>query len=298
MEGRNLKESIFDEEFYQKLNKLNLGIRMRLSQGQTGARKSSAKGTSVEFSDFREYMLGDDIRRIDWNAYGRMDKLYIKQFMEEKEGMFHILLDCSKSMDFGEKKKSVFAMQVAAALSYVVLNNLDRVYLSKLKEENVVCEKGMTGKSSFKKIIASLEQTEFDGNTNLNKNIATFPLHGKGVTIIISDFLDPKGLDEAISYLLYRQQQIILIQILAREELEIGLDGTLSLVDLETKENIKITMSKAAVDAYEQQLIKLQNHLEDLAKKYGFLYMQGCSDESLEQFIFEELKHTGFLHSK
>ena len=94
MEGRNLKESIFDEEFYQKLNKLNLGIRMRLSQGQTGARKSSAKGTSVEFSDFREYMLGDDIRRIDWNAYGRMDKLYIGLWRKEKVCLCHAGSSC------------------------------------------------------------------------------------------------------------------------------------------------------------------------------------------------------------
>ena len=127
-----MQEKIFDDDFFQKLNTLKLSLNMRLNQGMSGARKSGAKGTSVEFSDFREYMLGDDIRRIDWNAYGRMDKLFIKQFMEEKEGIYHIFLDTSKSMDYGEPKKSRLALQIAGALSYLVLNNLDRVYVTQM----------------------------------------------------------------------------------------------------------------------------------------------------------------------
>ena len=93
--------TIFDKDFFQKLGKINLAMNMRLDQGQSGQRKSTAKGSSVEFSDFREYILGDDIRRIDWNAYGRLNKLFIKQFMEEKEAFYHIFLDSSASMDYG-----------------------------------------------------------------------------------------------------------------------------------------------------------------------------------------------------
>ena len=117
---------VFDGEFFEKLNTLKMSLDMRLSQGLSGARKSSAKGVSVEFSDFREYVLGDDIRRIDWNAYGRSDKLYIKQFMEEKEGIFQIFVDTSRSMSFGEIPKAKMALQTAGALSYIILNNLDR----------------------------------------------------------------------------------------------------------------------------------------------------------------------------
>ena len=106
-------EKLFDQEFFAKLNNLAIAMNTRMTYGIGGGRKSNAKGNSVEFSDFREYRLGDDIRRIDWNAYGRFDKLFVKLFMEEKEGLFQIFLDASKSMDFGEKNKSVCAQRIA-----------------------------------------------------------------------------------------------------------------------------------------------------------------------------------------
>lgn len=99
-----MESAVFDKGFFDKLNTLKMSLNMRLNQGMSGIRKSSAKGSSVEFSDFREYMMGDDIRRIDWNAYGRTDKLYIKQFMEEKEGIFQIFIDTKRSMEFGKSK--------------------------------------------------------------------------------------------------------------------------------------------------------------------------------------------------
>jgi uncharacterized protein (DUF58 family) len=112
---------VLEDNFFRQLNTLKLSLNLRLNQGMSGQRKSSGKGSSVEFSDFREYMLGDDLRRIDWNAYGRFDKLYIKEFMEEKEGIYRIFIDTSKSMDYGEKPKSVMALKLAAAFSYLVI---------------------------------------------------------------------------------------------------------------------------------------------------------------------------------
>ena len=97
-----MEEVLFDGEFFARLHTLRMSNKMKLTSGMSGGRKSSAKGNSVEFSDFREYMLGDDIRKIDWNAYGRMNRLFIKLFQEEKEGLFRIFLDGSKSMDYGE----------------------------------------------------------------------------------------------------------------------------------------------------------------------------------------------------
>ena len=128
-----MEEVLFDGEFFARLHTLRMSNKMKLTSGMSGGRKSSAKGNSVEFSDFREYMLGDDIRKIDWNAYGRMNRLFIKLFQEEKEGRFRIFLDGSKSMDYGERKKSVLARRIVAMLSFIVLNNLDRVYVNQIK---------------------------------------------------------------------------------------------------------------------------------------------------------------------
>ena len=150
-----MEEKLFDSEFFNRLNRMKMMTKMRLNVGMGGQRKSTAKGSSVEFSDFREYIPGDDIRRIDWNVYGRMDKLFVKQFMEEKEGLFHVMVDCSKSMDFGEKKKSIFARQIAGMISYMVLSNLDRVYLTALHNKKADTTKGMTGRQAFSKILKS-----------------------------------------------------------------------------------------------------------------------------------------------
>ena len=276
-----MEHTVFDKGFFDKLNTLKMSLNMRLSQGMSGIRKSSAKGTSVEFSDFREYMLGDDIRRIDWNAYGRTDKLYIKQFMEEKEGVFQIFIDTSRSMCFGEQPKSVMALQIAGALSYIVLNNLDRIYINEMKENSLTKGKGVTGGAAFSHVLNDLNRISFDGKTTLSKTILSRPVQMGGVSIIISDFLDENGIEEALKYLAYRKQTIVLIQVLAREELEVDYEGTLNMMDMETNERVKITMSNATIKKYKEQLAAMQKDLENLSHKYGAKYVSICSDESL-----------------
>lgn len=276
-----MEQSVFDSDFFDKLNTLKMSLYMRLSQGMSGIRKSSAKGSSVEFSDFREYILGDDIRRIDWNAYGRSDKLYIKQFMEEKEAIFQIFIDTSRSMTFGEIPKSKMALQTAGALSYIILNNLDRVYINEMKENSVSRGKGVTGTAAFSHVLADLERITFDGMTSLNKTILSRPVQMGGVSFIISDFLDPQGVEEAVKYLSYRKQTIVLIHILSKEEVEVDYEGTLNMLDMETGERVKITMSNATIKSYKEQLANMQASLRSLAKKYGVGYIFMRSDDSL-----------------
>ncbi len=276
-----MEQTVFDKGFFDKLNTLKMSLNMRLSQGMSGIRKSSAKGSSVEFSDFREYMLGDDIRRIDWNAYGRTDKLYIKQFMEEKEGIFQIFIDTSRSMCFGEHPKSTMALQIAGALSYIVLNNLDRIYINEMKENSVTKGKGVTGAAAFSHVLNDLNRISFDGRTTLNKTILSRSVQVGGVSIIISDFLDENGIEEALKYLAYRKQTIVLIQVLAREEIEVNYEGTLNMLDMETNERVKITMSNATIKKYKEQLEGMQTNLQNLARKYGARYVSICSDENL-----------------
>ncbi len=276
-----MENTVFDKGFFDKLNTLKMSLNMRLSQGMSGIRKSSAKGSSVEFSDFREYMLGDDIRRIDWNAYGRTDKLYIKQFMEEKEGIFQIFIDTSRSMTFGEMPKSKMTLQIAGALSYIVLNNLDRVYINEMKENSLTKGKGVNGGAAFSHVLDDLSRMQFDGRTTLNKTILSRPMQVGGVSIIISDFLDEEGIEEALKYLAFRKQTIVLIQVLAKEEVEIDYEGTLNIQDMETGNRVKITMSNATIKQYKDALHTMQTNLEKLSRKYGAKYVTIRSDENL-----------------
>ena len=291
-------EKLFDQEFFAKLNNLAIAMNTRMTYGIGGGRKSNAKGTSVEFSDYREYIPGDDIRRIDWGAYGRLDKLYIKRFMEEKEGIFQIFIDTSASMDFGEPKKSRIACQLAGAIAYLVLNNLDRVYVSEMQEDSLSQGKGKAGKQAFQQIAKELEKIEFQGKTNLNHAITARRFQGSGISIVISDFLDDKGIEEVVKYLRYKKQQVILIQVLARQEISIEGDGMVNLLDMETGEEVRLTLNRAAIEQYNRALQEMQDKLRLLARKYEMTYIQMIADEPLEKFLFDHVCNQGMIIQK
>ena len=320
-----MEEKLFDSEFFSKLNTMKMITRMRLNAGMGGQRKSSAKGNSVEFSDFREYIPGDDIRRIDWNVYGRMDKLFIKEFMEEKEGLFHVIVDCSKSMDFGVKNKSIQARRIAAMICYMVLNNLDRVYLTSLYGEKAITTKGMTGRQAFPKLLTELERMEFRGETHLSKALKTMPFKHRGVVVLISDFLqnpEPatdkergkqdriigntgieaeqrKGdyLEELIKYLRFHKQEVILFQVLSAEEENPLGEGTLELLDIENEDRMKVTMTKEALKEYERSLKELKSNMECICKKYEARYIPVTTEESLEAIMYKGI-HAGQFQAK
>ncbi len=303
-----MEEKVFDSEFFNRLNRMKMLTKMRLNAGMGGQRKSSAKGSSVEFSDFREYIPGDDIRRIDWNVYGRMDKLFVKQFMEEKEGLFHVIVDCSKSMDFGEKNKSIFARQIAGMICYMVLNNLDRVYLTTLHGKKANTTKGMTGRQAFSKILKKLETIEFYGETNLYQALKTMPFKHRGVVVLISDFLRisdysnskneieelEKGeyIEQLLKYLCFHNQEVILIQVLSKEEENPLSEGTLELIDSETEEKMKVTVTNKVLKQYEVSLKELQNNISRLSKKYQVNYIFVTTEESIDAVIYKGI-HSG-----
>ncbi len=293
-----MSEQLFDPDFFTKLNQLSIAMSRHMTYGIGGGRKSNAKGSSVEFSDYREYIPGDDIRRIDWGAYGRLDKLYIKRFMEEKEGIFQIFIDTSASMNFGEPKKSRIALQLAGALAYLILNNLDRVYISEMQENTLTQGKGRAGKQAFRQIMRELEQIEFDGKTNLNKAITARRYQGSGVSIIISDFLDEKGIEEAVKYLRYKKQQVILIRVLARQELEIDGEGVVNLLDMETGEEVRLTLNRNTIEQYNRALEQLESRLMALAKKYEMTYIRMIADQPLERFLFDTICNQGIIVRK
>lgn len=188
---------MLDAKFYDSLRGLRLAVGHKSSMNLSGNRKSVQKGTSAEFSDFREYLPGDDIRRIDWNAYGRLDRLYIKEYMEEKEALISILIDTSSSMDYGTKKKSELARELAAALAYMGLNNMDRVAvydMQRMHQPFVV----RGGKKAFPRLAGWLEQCSFDGQVDIGEAVRKLPGRGQGAAIIISDFLQESFLPGAV----------------------------------------------------------------------------------------------------
>lgn len=282
-----MENRIISSDFLKRLERLSLNIEKLMNAGGGGARKSRARGSSVEFSDFREYTAGDDIKRIDWNAYGRLDRLFIKLFMEEREAFINIFLDCSKSMEFD--KKSILATELAAALSYLSLINMDRLCLNLAEGDSLRVSEVFGGRGQFNRAVSFLERAEFINQTDLITAIKKKKFVGRGLAIIISDFFTPGDIDEVLKYLVFNRQEIALLHILSPYELNPDAGGSMKLLDAETKEEINVELSASTLDKYEKVLNSFIADINEKCKKYGGLCINIKSDEKMEKVLFEDL---------
>lgn len=287
---------MFDSEFYNTLSQLSLAMTHKSSMNMSGNRKSVQKGVSAEFSDFREYMPGDDLRRLDWNVYARLDRMYIREYMEEKEAVITILLDTSASMDYGSNKKSELATMLAAVVAYIALSNMDRVVLIDTADMMRPLSLG-GGKKSFPRVIHWLENRRFAGESHLLEDVRKILLHGSGVTVVISDFLQESLLEEEnpsyekmLQYLRYRKQRPVMLQTLAGEELHIDMEGTRNLIDMETNGKLRVTMDAQAIEAYEQELTLLTDRLKKGCATCGGAYVLCDTTREPKRLIYEDLR--------
>lgn len=287
----------FDENFLKKLDRLALATKM-VVKGETGGnRKSSHKGSSVEFSDFREYVHGDDFRRIDWNAYARFERFFIKLFMEEQESTVTIFIDSSKSMDWGQPHKGTLAKQLSAVFAYLALANFDRVGLVALNENPEFRLSPFSGKQGFWKVLEFIDNIPYNGRTRLNAAIRNYPNLGSrgGISIILTDLFSFDGYEEALKYLQYRKQEITLIHILAPQELEPQWSGSVRLLDSEGGEPKEITMTPQILKSYKKVLKDFLQEAQGFCYQRGINYIPVSSALSLEQIVFDNLVKMGVI---
>lgn len=285
-----MKRRILDGEFLDRLDAAALCLKSTMTGFFGGGRKSRSHGNSVEFSDFREYFLGDDIRRIDWNVYARTEKYFIRLFVDERQMHNQILVDCSASMACGKPEKAEAALRVAAAFGYLSVASMDRVSYSMLKgnrAENLGFK--IATKDAFYRAAQMMEDTEFEGEVNIDKAVINMENPGcdDGMTIIISDFLTESDWKKAVDFLLYRKREVLLIQVLSPDELYPDLDGRLDMIDSENEAyNMRVIMTKKMVEAYQKALDSYENEIIDFCASRGVTFFTVCSDDPIEKIIF------------
>lgn len=273
-------KAIFTKEYIAKLERLSIGLTERLGAvGYSGGRKSSAKGSSLEFSDFREYIPGDDLRRVDWNGYGRFDKLYLKLFLEEKQAAVNLFLDTSKSMDFGGK--AVMAKALAASLAYIAAGGGDRTQIFAFSEKTGAQKQGITKKGQLAETLDFLDGLEPCGGTDYLRAIRERSGLGRGVSIILSDFLSEQAPWDAVKLLQEKRQEVYLLRILTPEEIEPQRGGMVRLVDSETGETRDLELSDHAVSAYKQALRQQESALREFCWQRGAGYCRTDTETSL-----------------
>jgi uncharacterized protein (DUF58 family) len=287
--------AILDAAFLKKLERLSLVTKRPFAGQMKGEKRSVKRGTSVEFADYREYILGDDLRYVDWNMAARLDKLFVKLFIEEEDLYLALIVDTSKSMDFGTPKKLHFAVRVAAALGYIGLANYDRVSVTAFAaslQNALPTKRGKAGVRTFFNYLDGMRADE----TSFSQSMRSFAARARyrGVAIVLSDFMDPEWA-VGVKSLLSRGYQVAMIHVLDREELNPTLVGDLRIIDSETGEAREMSVNPALLQRYQTALEAFCGEIETFANRYGCDYLRASTDMQFEDIILKYLRQGGLI---
>lgn len=284
-------------ELLRRLEQFQLLAARRAKSSAKGERRSRARGQSVEFADYRNYVPGDDFRYLDWNLYGRLDRLFLKLYEEERELPVTIFLDASESMTFGEPRKFSFAKQIAAAVGYVALCGFDRVSVTAFPDaigEGAVrgALRQVRGRKSALQFFQNLSQITAQGTSALNEALrrGAIAVRQAGAAIVLSDFLDPAGYEAGLSAIASRGFQVSVVQILAPEEVNPGIFGDLRLVDSETGHQQEVTFGRYRLPAYQRTVQNFCQRLREFCQSRGINFFSTTSDARLEQLLLKQLR--------
>ena len=289
---------VFDEGFLKKLEYLYI-VSRKLFSGQSRAERRTHKvGSGIEFADHRDYTAGDDLRYIDWNVYGRIDRLLLRLFEEEEDLHIYILVDCSDSMAIGDPlPKMHYAMQVGAALTYVGLANLDRVAIIPFSDRLLGRLPPARGKNRIFKVFDFLRTVDIGGETRLDECMQKFVHQNKrrGLAVLISDFYDPQGFEAGINTLRYNKFEPFVLQVYDLKEAAPNLHGDLALVDCETGELREVTVSKALLQAYTKEHERYCKELEDFCTARAVPFFRTHTGIPFDELVLRIFRSGGFL---
>jgi uncharacterized protein (DUF58 family) len=292
------RSALFDERFLKTLEHLHMVSRKVFAGNLRAERRTRKVGSGIEFADHRTYARGDDFRYIDWNLYGRLDKLLLRLFEEEEDLHIYILVDCSDSMSIGQPlPKLHYAMQVAAALTYVGLANLDRVAIVPFGDRIIDRLAPTRGKNRIFRVFQFLRDCEIGGKTELAECMKDFVAQNKrrGLAVVISDFYDPRGFEAGINTLRYHKFEPFVLQVYDLREASPKLHGDLALVDCETGDTREVTVSKSLLEAYEREHEKYCKELEAYCTKYAMPFFRTHTSIPFDELVLRIFRSGGFL---
>jgi uncharacterized protein (DUF58 family) len=288
---------LLSPELLAQLERLELVSRKIFRGRMKGERRSKRKGQSVEFADFRGYVPGDDLRFIDWNTYARLDRLFLKMFLEEEDLHFYALIDASDSMEFGEPTKLHCAKQLAAALGFIGLVRGDRVRIETLGQPARKPAPVLRGRQSLWRMLDHLEAIEPEETTSFAQGIKNFCIRnpGKGILILISDLMDKQGYESALRYLVAREMDVYVVHTLSADEIEPEIKGDLRLVDCEDGDAAEITVSAPLLARYRRTLAAFIDGAKTFCNRRGMSYLLARNDLPVEQLVTRYLRTRGLI---
>jgi uncharacterized protein (DUF58 family) len=297
-------QTLLEGTFARRLERLTLVSRRRLvSQGQ-GDRRSLRKGSSLEFADYRHYVEGDDPARVDWNIYSRTDTLFVRLYEEEEVLNVHVLIDCSRSMDWGEPSKLRYARRLAAALGYVALNAANRLYIWPLSAISTSFGPSW-GRGRAGPMLAFLDEVKSNQAAtplvegrhtppDLEQSLNSFSSRAAGLVVLVSDLLSPSW-ERTLGKLASRSGEVVVLHTLAPQELRPTLGGDVRLIDRETGAAVSVTLNNDAIRLYGQRLDEWRRNVESFCARHGMAYVAVDTGQPIETLVFDVLRRRGVV---
>ncbi len=290
-------EPLIDDAFLRRLGNLKFIVKGRRKGKLAGAHPSPRAGTSVEFADYRDYSPGDDFRYIDWNLLGRLDRLLVKTFVHESDRPIYLLVDFSASMRLGNPQKALYAARFCAAIAYIGLRELDRVGLYPFCDRLLPAVAPRHGMRQMTHILHALQGISPAGTTSLDRAVEEFLAASResGLVFVVSDFLSKAGYQEGISRLLFRGDEVVVVQIVDSGELHPQLEGSLEIRDVERGRAVDLVVGRRTLLQYERRLTAYLQEFTRFLSDHRVPHFLVPTDLPLEDLIHERLRAGGVL---
>ena len=293
--GRRVRpdsQVLLDETFLRRLERLNLLTRQATRTGTVGEHRSRRRAASLEFADYRRYVVGDDIRRIDWNVYSRLGSLFLKLTEAKEDVALHLLLDCSQSMNWGQPSKLLYARQLVAALGYLALSRFDAITVATFSDRLHERFPLSRGKRQALALLSFLNEVQVGGTTDLDSSMASYCSGNlrSGIAVVVSDLLATTGQQAGVQRLLRAGLEVTVVHLLHAHELHPELTGELELVDVETGEIVEITVGQEAIRSYEERLAAWCDSLKESFSAHGVSYVLVDTSMPLESLVLQHLR--------
>lgn len=298
---------LLEPAFLVRLEPLSLAAHRPRAGQMQGERRSTKRGTSVEFADYRNYARGDDLRRVDWNIYARLERPYVKLFEEEEDLAVHLLLDGSGSMDWGQgdngttgqeerTNKWLYARRLAAALGVIALNGGDRLTITAICSPQPATFTAR-GRGHALRMLQWLADLPAGGVTDLNGSLRSYALQGgrAGLLVLLSDLFSPNGYLDGLTALAARGHEIVVVHLLSPDEVDPPLGGDLRLLDVETGDPQEVSIDGGMRDLYRRRLAAWQDEIRAACQARDARYVPLTTDSPLERVVLKELRQYGVI---
>jgi uncharacterized protein (DUF58 family) len=293
-ENRSL---LLDPSFMARLDQLDIISRKLLAGKMKGERRSKRRGQSVEFADYRNYVVGDDLRFIDWNVYARLERLFLKLFLEEEDLALYLLVDMSKSCDYGQPHKAHYMKQVAAALGYIGLVNYNRVTVAAFNNTVMAETGGLRGRTRVPQMLDFVSGLEPAGPSHLAEACRRFALQHrqKGICVILSDFSDKGGYEAGLRYVASGRYDLFCVQVLSPQEIDPDLQGDLKLKDMEDDDTAEVSITQPLIRQYKANLNAYCLALKEYITRRGGTYLFTSTAVPFDTLVLNYLRERGLL---